>query len=71
MLLFRINTFLNNKNSSYGINVSDGERIVRQYKNISDNTDELDKLCKLCNTLDIEECHIDDIIEDFLTDFKA
>ena len=31
----------------------------------------LKKLVILCNSLDIEECHIDDIVEDFLTDFKT
>ena len=59
MLLFRINTYSNNANITYGIDVIDKERTVRQYANLSDNS------------LDIEECHIDDIVEDFLTDFKT
>ena len=71
MLQFRINISLNNNNSSYVINVTDGEQTVRQYADITDNFSELNKLCELCNSLDIEECHIDDIIEDFLTDFKT
>ena len=50
---------------------SDKERTVRQYANLSDNAEEIKKLVILCNSLDIEECHIDDIVEDFLTDFKT
>ena len=70
MLLFRINTYSNNANITYGIDVIDKERTVRQYANLSDNAEEIKKLVILCNSLDIEECHIDDIVEDFLTDFK-
>ena len=71
MLLFRINTYLNNAHTSYGIDVIDREQIIRQYTNLSDNLEEITKLASLCNSLDIEERHIDDIVEDFLTDFKA
>ena len=71
MLLFRINTYSNNANITYGIDVIDKERTVRQYANLSDNAEEIKKLVILCNSLDIEECHIDDIVEDFLTDFKT
>ena len=71
MLQFRINISLNNNKSSYGINVTDGEQTVRQYADITDNFGELNKLCELCNSLVIDKCHIDDIIEDFLTDFKT
>lgn len=67
MLLFRINTYSNNANITYGIDVIDKE----QYANLSDNAEEIKKLVILCNSLDIEECHIDDIVEDFLTDFKT
>lgn len=71
MLLLRINTYSNNANITYGIDVIDKERTVRQYANLSDNAEEINKLVILCNSLDIEECHIDDIVEDFLTDFKT
>ena len=71
MLQFRINTFFNNANASYGIDVIDKQCLIRQYTDLSDNFEELQKLIELCNSLDIEECHIDDIIEDFLTDFKT
>lgn len=71
MLLFRINTYSYNANITYGIDVIDEERTVRQYANLSDNAEEIKKLVILCNSLDIEECHIDDIVEDFLTDFKT
>ena len=63
--------YSNNANISYGIDVIDKERTVRQYANLSDNAEEIKKLVILCNSLDIEECHIDDIVEDFLTDFKT
>lgn len=71
MLLFRINTIINNKKPSYGLDVFNQKELLRRYTNISDNQTEITKLIGLCNSLDIEECHIDDIIEDFLTDFKT
>lgn len=54
MLLFRINTYSNNANITYGIDVIDKERTVRQYANLSDNAEEIKKLVILCNSLDIE-----------------
>ena len=41
MLLFRINTYSNNANITYGIDVIDKERTVRQYANLSDNAEEI------------------------------
>ncbi len=71
MLLFKINVSFNKNNASFGIDVLKGKQTIRTFPGISDSSDELEKLITLCNSLDIEECHIDDIIEDFLTDFKA
>lgn len=71
MLLFKINTYLNKSDTFYGIDILKNEQLIRQYANISPNSSEILKLVELCNSLDIEECHIDDIIDDFLTDFKA
>lgn len=71
MLLFKINSYVNKSDTFYGIDILKSEHLIRQYVNISQKSDEIIKLVELCNSLDIEECHIDDIIDDFLTDFKA
>lgn len=55
--------------NKYGINVFDGNTLIKSINDISDNETDIIKLVNMCNELKIELCHFDDIIEDYLTDF--
>ena len=70
MVVYEINCNNNEYNREYGINaLIDGE-IVKSIFEISNNKQDILKLVNICNTLNLELCHLDDIIEDYLTDFE-
>ncbi len=61
---------INHNNNDYGIDVfCDGE-LITNICNITDIKSDAEKLVNLFNDLEIELCHFDDIIEDYLTDFE-
>lgn len=53
-----------NKTTSYGIKHGDNILI----DNISDNKQEVEELIERINHYDLSPCHLEQIIEDFLTD---
>lgn len=55
--------------NQYGIDVFEDGMLVRSVGKITENRSDIEKLADLCNELKIELCHLDDIIEDYLTDF--
>ena len=68
MLLFKTNCSQSLQNS-YGIEIFRKGVLIRRIPDLSENSEDVQKLVNLCNELQIEECHIDDIIDDYLTDF--
>lgn len=53
----------------YGISAYENERHLKSIDGIADDKSLVQKLVDICNELEIELCHFDDIVEDFLTDF--
>ena len=67
---YGINHNKNNTNPEFGIDVFKDKKIIKSIHSISENKEDIEKIVSLCNELDIEMCHLDDIIEDYLTDFS-
>ncbi|MEE1319889.1 MAG: DUF6514 family protein [Ruminococcus sp.] len=55
--------------TEYGIEAFDGNTLLKSIDCITDSRSDIEKITSLCNELNIELCHLDDIIEDYLTDF--
>ncbi|MDD6989931.1 DUF6514 family protein [Ruminococcus sp.] len=53
----------------YGIDVFSRGKLVKSIDRITNNYNDIILLVNMCNELEIELCHIDDIVEDYLTDF--
>lgn len=60
----------NRNNNEYGIDAFDNNNLVKSVCGITDIKSDAEKLVNLFNELEIELCHFDDIIEDYLTDFE-
>lgn len=54
----------------YGITVLTKDSHTVEYPNISDRKNELEQLVNLCNNLEVEHCHFEEILDDFLTNFS-
>lgn len=61
---------INQKNNNYGIDVFCDDKLIKYVYNITEIKSDAEKLVNLFNELDIELCHFEDIIEDYLTDFE-
>lgn len=60
----------NHNDDEYGIDAFDDGKLVENICGITDIKADAEKLVNLFNELEIELCHFDDIIEDYLTDFE-
>lgn len=56
---------------SYGIALCVDGAEARLIDRLSDCRRDIEKLTELLNSLEIEPCHFEDVIEDYLTDFKV
>lgn len=65
MIVYKISCI----DSIYGINAYENDILLKQAEQITNSKDEIEKLINICNELEIELCHLDYIIEDYLTDF--
>ena len=63
-------TYIKGVGGTYRLDIA-AQSGANAFRTWGGNAEEIKKLVILCNSLDIEECHIDDIVEDFLTDFKT
>ncbi len=70
MVEYKVTKTNNCGHYGYGIDVFIDNNAVLSVENISDNLSDIAKLAQLCNELDIEPCHFDYLIEDYLTDFQ-
>lgn len=53
---------------TYGIAVTDGEgNVLRCVHDITCDGDSLEALAALCTRLELSLCHLDDVIEDYLS----
>ena len=60
----------NFKNEEFGIDVFDDGKKIKSVCGITNLKTDAEKLVNLFNELNIELCHFEDIIEDYLTDFE-
>ena len=51
---------------SYGIELLDGEKVVRSAYDMDTEPSGVEKLCALCNVLSLSPLHFWDVIEDYL-----
>ncbi|MEE1220092.1 MAG: DUF6514 family protein [Ruminococcus sp.] len=70
MIIYEINCTNCEYKTLYGINVLQNGLIVKSINCITHSKTDMQKLCDMCNKLKLEICHLDDIIEDYLTDFE-
>lgn len=59
-----------NENLGFGIEIFENNTCIKRIEDLSNDKKSIDKLIRICNDLQIEKCHIDDIIDDYLTDFS-
>lgn len=69
MVIFKAYSETNEK-TEFGIEIFENNICIRKLDNLSDNKESIERLVRTCNDLQIEKCHIDDIIDDYLTDFS-
>lgn len=67
---YGINQNKNNSHLEFGIDVFDEGILIKSIPSISEDKKEIEKILSVCYELDIELCHLDDVIEDYLTDFS-
>lgn len=61
---------INRNSDEYGVDAFDDNILVKSVCGITDIKSDAEKLVNLFNELEIELCHFEDIIEDYLTDFE-
>ena len=66
-LIFYKTNFINEE---FGIDVFDDGKKIKSVCGITNLKTDAEKLVNLFNELNIELCHFEDIIEDYLTDFE-
>lgn len=69
MLNYRLISEKNDNSESYGIAVCENDKTVRIIPDISPYKEDISKIANICNQLEVELCHFEDIVEDYLTDF--
>lgn len=70
MIIFKT-YYKSNASVNMGIEILRDNISIRKIDNLSDDKESIENLVSMCNDLQIEECHIDDIIDDYLTDFSV
>ena len=57
--------------AEYGIILLENGTEAMRVPKISENRRDIEKLAALLNELQIEPCHFEDVVEDYLTDFSV
>ena len=69
MTEYKVNCVKYCSENEYGIDIFSQGKLVKSIDRITKNYNDIILLINMCNELEIELCHIDDIVEDYLTDF--
>ncbi len=69
MITYKLNCTSDNEEYSFGISAFSGDKLIKSIFNVTENEGDIVKLIKIINELELDICHLDDIIEDYLTDF--
>lgn len=70
MVIYKINYFKNDTHPEFGIDAFEDGLLIKSVEGITDVYNDITELLNMCNELEIEICHLDDIVEDYLTDFR-
>lgn len=70
MITYKINHSIKNGDNTFGVSAYCGKRLMRCIPSISESFCDITELVGMCNELELELCHLDDVIEDYLTDFS-
>lgn len=66
---YSINNTQRHSHCEFGIDVFNEGQLLKSITSITENKNDIENIVAMCNELEIELCHLDDIIEDYLTDF--
>lgn len=69
MIIYMLNTSDNNSQQEYGISAYSNGILKKAVYSITSDKQDVAKLVSICNELKVDICHLDDIVEDYLTDF--
>ena len=67
MITYQVSCF--ERSGEYGIDAIEDGRVVKSTAGITKNREDMQRLADMCNRLKLELCHLDDVVEDYLTDF--
>lgn len=70
MVIYKINCLRKDTGEEFGIDAFKDGLLLKSVAGITDIFDDIIRIRDMCNELEIEICHLDDIIEDYLTDFR-
>ncbi len=71
MVEYKINVAEFYSDRHYGIDIFSCGKLIKSIDQITKNYNDIILLVNMCNELEIEPCHFDDILEDYLTDFRV
>lgn len=69
MITYKLNCSSGDGEYRFGISAFSGDKLIKSIFSITDNEGDIVKLIEIINELELDICHLDDIIEDYLTDF--
>ncbi len=70
MIIYKLSCINCQNKDEFGINAFENGMLVKSVERITENKTDMEKLVDMCNELKIELCHLDYVIEDYLTDFS-
>lgn len=56
--------------TEYGLALTDGTKSL-SLPRLSENRADINEIAEMLNSLDVDACHFEDIVEDYLTDFRV
>jgi len=65
----QIESYTRRRFNTFGISAFCGKKLIKSVSGISESFRQMTELVEMCNELELELCQLDDIIEDYLTDF--
>ncbi len=71
MVEYKLNIAEYYSDCHYGIDIFSCGKLIKSIDKITKNYNDIILLVNMCNELKIEPCHFDDILEDYLTDFRV
>ncbi len=71
IITYKTNLSADNASYKFGISAFCGDKLLMCVNEITDNESQIKELVDMCNEYELDICHLDDIIEDFLTDFNV